>query len=432
MHNEECIMQNVYYIMQYSRSPAYCGGMLNGVEIFMGNLHKLTIDSLDLKSKRVLVRVDFNVPIDEKGEITDDSRIRAALSTIQKILNEGGRAVLMSHLGRPKGKRIEEMRLLPVAKRLGELLGKPVKMAPDCIGPEVEKMVNALRDGECILLENLRFHAGETENDAEFAKNLSALGDIYINDAFGTAHRAHASTEGVTHYFRQCAAGYLLQKEIKYLSDVLDKAEHPFAAIIGGAKISGKIDVIANLLDKVDTLLIGGGMMYTFLNARGLEIGDSLLDENKIDVAKEIINKAGDKLKLPVDCVVANNFSPEAQTKIVAIDKIPPDWFGMDIGPETVRKYYQHIMKAQTIIWNGPMGVFEMEPFAQGTVEIAQSIADSTAGGAVSIIGGGDSAAAVIQAGLDDKMTHISTGGGASLEMLEGKELPGVAALTDK
>jgi len=386
----------------------------------MSNLHKLTIDALDLKSKRVLVRVDFNVPIGKKGEINDDSRIRAAFSTIKKILNEGGRAVLMSHLGRPKGKVVEEMRLVPAAKRLGELLGKPVKMAPDCIGPEVEKMVNALRDGECILLENLRFHAGETENDAEFAKNLSALGDIYINDAFGTAHRAHASTEGVTHYFQQCAAGYLLQKEIKYLSNVLDKAEHPFAAIIGGAKISGKIDVIANLLNKVDTLLIGGGMMYTFLKARDLEIGDSLLEENKIDVAKEIINKAGDKLKLPVDCIVADNFSPKAKTKVVTIDKIPPGWLGMDIGPETIRKYYQHIMEAQTIIWNGPMGVFEMEPFVQGTVEIAQSIADSTSGGAVSIIGGGDSAAAVIQAGLDDKMKHISTGGGASLEMLEG------------
>ena len=398
----------------------------------MSNLHKLTIDSLDLKGKRVLTRVDFNVPIDEKCEITDDSRIRAALSTIQKILNEGGRAVLMSHLGRPNGKVIEEMRLVPVAKRLAELLGKPVKTAPDCIGPEVEKMVNALRDGECILLENLRFHVGETENDTEFAKNLSVLGDIYVNDAFGTAHRAHASTEGVTHYFQQCAAGYLLQKEIKYLSNALDKAEHPFAAIIGGAKISGKIDVMAHLLNKVDILLIGGGMMYTFLKARGLEIGDSLLEENKIDVAKKIVDKAGDKLKLPVDCVVADRFSPKAKTKVVTIDKIPPEWRGMDIGPETIRKYYQHIMVAQTIIWNGPMGVFEMEPFAQGTIEIAQSIADSTAGGAVSIIGGGDSAAAVIQAGLDDKMTHISTGGGASLVMLEGKELPGVAALTDK
>jgi len=390
------------------------------------------IDDLDLTGKRVLIRVDFNVPLNEQGEITDDGRIVAALSTIMKAINDGGRAVLMSHLGRPKGQVVESLRLKPAAERLSVLLGKQVAMAPGCIGPEVEKMVNGMKNGDCILLENLRFHAEETANDPEFARSLSTLGDVYINDAFGTAHRAHASTEGVTRYFEECASGYLMQKEIQYLSHALSAPERPFVAIIGGAKISGKIDVIGNLIDKVDKILIGGGMMFTFLKSMGCEIGDSLLEEDKIELAHETLSQTGDKLVLPVDCVVADRFSSDALTRIVSVDAIEPGWRGMDIGPETIRKYYKHIIEAETIIMNGPMGVFEMTPFAVGTVEVIKSIADSTEDGAVSIIGGGDSVAAVKKARLEEKMTHISTGGGASLELLEGKELPGLAALTDK
>jgi len=398
----------------------------------MQKMNKLTIDDINLQGKRVLVRVDFNVPLNERGNITEESRISAALPTIQKIVKDGGRAILVSHLGRPDGKIVESMRLVPVAKRLSELLGEPVKMAPDCIGPAVEKMVAELKDGEILMLENLRFYNGETDNDPEFAKKLASYGDIFINDAFGTAHRAHASTEGVTHYFKQNAAGYLLQKEIQYLSTVLEEPHRPFVAIIGGAKISGKIDVMANLLNKVNTLLIGGGMMYTFLKAKGLEIGGSLLEPDKVSVAKETMKKAGTKLVLPVDCIIADSVSETAKTQVVPVDKIPVGWKGVDIGPETIRLYYGYIIKAQTIIWNGPMGIFEMAPFAKGTNEIAHAIADATKSGAVSVVGGGDTDAAVTKAGYDGDVTHISTGGGASLEMLEGKVLPGVAALTDK
>jgi phosphoglycerate kinase len=398
----------------------------------MQKMNKLTIDDISLQGKRVLVRVDFNVPLNERGNITEESRISAALPTIQKIVKDGGRAILVSHLGRPDGKIVESMRLVPVAKRLSELLGEPVKMAPDCIGPAVEKMAAELKDGEILMLENLRFYNGETDNDPEFAKKLASYGDVFINDAFGTAHRAHASTEGITHYFKQNAAGYLLQKEIQYLSTVLEEPHRPFVAIIGGAKISGKIDVMANLLNKVNTLLIGGGMMYTFLKAKGLEIGDSLLEPDKVSVAEKTMKKAGTKLVLPVDCIIADNVSETAKTQVVSVEKIPIGWKGVDIGPETIRLYYGYIIKAQTIIWNGPMGIFEIAPFAKGTNEIAHAIADATKSGAVSVVGGGDTDAAVTKAGYDSDVTHISTGGGASLEMLEGKVLPGVAALTDK
>ncbi len=398
----------------------------------MNGIDKLMIDDIEFSGKKVLIRVDFNVPLNESGEITDDSRISAAISTIQKVLNGGGQAVLMSHLGRPKGKVVESMRLAPAAKRLSELIGKPVVQAPDCIGPEVENIVSKMNDGECVLLENLRFYKGETDNETDFAKSLSKLGDVYINDAFGTAHRAHASTEGVTKYFDVCASGYLLQKEIKYLANVLEGPARPFVSIIGGAKISGKIEVVGNLLDKVDRLLIGGGMMFTFLKAMGLEIGNSLLEKEKVDLAKETLKKAGDKLVLPVDCVVADAFDENAKKETFPVDSIPEWGFGMDIGPETVRKYYKILIESQTIVWNGPMGVFEMDPFAAGTIEIAKSISEATKAGAVSIIGGGDSAAAIKKAKLEEDITHISTGGGASLEMLEGKVLPGVAALTDK
>jgi phosphoglycerate kinase len=397
-------------------------------------MEKLTIDDLQLKDKRVLVRVDFNVPLDKKCEVTDDRRIVESLPTIKKILQDGGKAILMSHLGRPKGKT-PELSLLPVAKRLEKLLGKPVKFVNDCIGPEVEKAASELKSGECLLLENLRFYPEEEKNNPEFAKKLAGLGDIYINDAFGTAHRAHASTEGVTKYFKQCAAGYLMQKELKYLGMALSNPQRPFVAILGGAKISGKIDVISNLMDKVDALLIGGGMAFTFYKSMGLEIGKSLLEADKVDLAKEILNKAKDKkvkLLLPVDVVVAAEAKEDSPSHVVDKDKIPPDMQGVDIGPQTLSEFSSELEKAKTVVWNGPMGVFEINKFANGTVKIAEELAKITQKGAITIVGGGDSAAAVAKAGLENKLTHISTGGGASLEFLEGKVLPGVAALTNK
>jgi phosphoglycerate kinase len=400
-----------------------------------GNVEKLTIDDLELKGKKVLVRVDFNVPLDEKGAVTDDKRIVASLPTIKKILADGGKAILMSHLGRPKGKKLPDMSLAPVAKRLQNLLGKPVKFASDCVGPEVEKAVSALKPGECLLLENLRFYAEEEKNDPEFAKKLAKLGDVYVNDAFGTAHRAHASTEGVTKYFDQCAAGYLMQKELKYLGMALADPKRPFVAILGGAKISGKIDVISNLMDKVDAILIGGGMAFTFFKAMGKEIGKSLLESDKIDLAKEILTEADEKkvnFMLPRDVVVAPEAKDESVTQVVGIDAIPPDQLGLDIGPKTVEAFSKELAKAKTVLWNGPMGVFEVDKFAAGTVKVAQELARITEKGATTIVGGGDSASAVARAGLKDKLSHISTGGGASLEFLEGKTLPGVAALTDK
>jgi phosphoglycerate kinase len=397
-------------------------------------MEKLTIDDLKLKDKRVLVRVDFNVPLDKKGEVTDDKRIVESLPTIKKIINDGGKAILMSHLGRPKGKT-PELSLAPVVKRLEKLLGKPVKFVNDCIGPEVEKTVSELKSGECLLLENLRFYPEEEKNNPDFAKKLASLGDIYVNDAFGTAHRAHASTEGVTKYFKQCAAGYLMQKELKYLGMALTNPKRPFVAILGGAKISGKIDVIENLMDKVDALLIGGGMAFTFYKAEGTEIGKSLLEADKIDLAKEILKKAQDKkinFMLPDDIVVASEAKEDSPSRIVGKDAIPPDMQGLDIGPKTISEFSKELEKAKTVVWNGPMGVFEVNKFATGTIKIAEELAKITQKGATTIVGGGDSAAAVAQAGLEGKLSHISTGGGASLEFLEGKILPGVAALTDK
>ena len=398
-------------------------------------MDKLTIDDLELEDKKVLVRVDFNVPLNEKGEITDDKRIVASLPTIRKILQDGGKTILMSHLGRPKGKRVPEMSLAPVATRLEQLLEKPVKFVNDCIGPEVEKAVSELKPAECLLLENLRYYKEETDNDPDFAKKLARLGDVYVNDAFGTAHRAHASTDGVTKYFDQCAAGYLMQKELKYLGMALADPQRPFVAILGGAKISGKIDVISNLMDKVDALLIGGGIAFTFFKAIGKEIGKSLLASDKIDLAKEILTKAGQKkvnLMLPQDVVVAHEAKEDATTQVVEVDAIPPDLKALDIGPKTVEAFSAELTNARTVVWNGPVGVFEIDKFAVGTMKIAQELANITEKGATTIVGGGDSASAVSKAGLKDKLSHISTGGGASLEFLEGKTLPGVAALTDK
>lgn len=395
---------------------------------------KLTIDQLNLKNKKVLIRCDFNVPLNEQGEITDDRRIVASLPTIKKVLQEGGAAILCSHLGRPKGQVKEKLRLTPVAKRLSELLNIEVKMAPDCIGPEVQKMKEALKPGEILLLENLRFHKEETENDPEFAKQLAQGCDLYINDAFGTAHRAHASTVGVTRYFKQAAAGYLIEKELKYLGQVIENPTPPFVAVLGGAKISGKIDVIKNLFNKVDSLIIGGGMAYTFFKAQGYEIGKSLLEEDRIEMARSILQEAQQKninFLLPVDVVVADRFENEANRKIVKVTEIPEDYMGMDIGPESIALFSKVIQNAKTIVWNGPLGVFEMPNFENGTRKIAQAIAQATQNGALSVVGGGDSAAAVAKFGMEDQFTHISTGGGASLEFLEGKELPGIAALTD-
>lgn len=398
-------------------------------------MNKKTIEDIEVKGKRVLVRVDFNVPQDETGRITDDRRIRAALPTIQYLINHGAKTILVSHLGRPKGKPEdrEKFTLKPVAERLGELLGKPVPLAPDCIGPEVQKMVQALGEGDVLLLENVRFHPQEEKNDPEFAKQLADLAEVYVNDAFGTAHRAHASTEGVTKYLPG-VAGYLMQKEIEYLGGALATPKRPFIAVLGGAKVKDKIPVIENLVGKVDRLIIGGGMAYTFLKAQGKEIGQSLLDAESIDFCREMLAKAGDKILLPVDVVVAdgNPFEKGAdavQTRVVPVDAIPAHWQGVDIGPETQKRFAEAVKGAGTVVWNGPMGIFEFDRFAVGTRAMAQALADS---GAVTIVGGGDSAAAVEQLGFAEKMTHISTGGGASLEFLEGRVLPGVAALQDK
>ncbi len=397
-------------------------------------MNKLSIDQLELNGKRVLVRVDFNVPLTADGEVRDDLRIRAALPTINKIMTDGGKAVLMSHLGRPKGERKPEFSLNPVAGHLAQLLGGDVKFAFDCIGPEVESQVDRLKSGECLLLENLRFHSGETENDPVFAQALSRLGDVYVNDAFGTAHRAHASTEGVTRYFEQRAAGYLMMKELEYLGKALEAPRRPFVAILGGAKISGKIEVIKNLLPKVDTLIVGGGMAFAFFKAKGGEIGDSLFESDTLTIAQEALKlgkSTGTEILLPADTVVGDKYDPNAQVKVMPAGEIAEGWQGLDIGPETIELFKQKILKARTIVWNGPMGVFEMAPFVHGTKAVAEALAEATALGATTIVGGGDSAAAVKQFGLSEKISHISTGGGASLEFLEGKELPGVVALSD-
>jgi len=398
-------------------------------------MNKLSVADINFRGRRVLLRVDFNVPLDDAGHITDDRRIREALPTIKKIVGDGGRVIACSHLGRPKGKADPKFSLRPAAVRLGNLLGKQVVFAEDCIGPEASNVVGRMKSGDVVLLENLRFHPEEEKNDAEFAGKLAALADIYVNDAFGSAHRAHASTEGVARLFSQAVAGFLMEKELKYLGQAVANPKRPFAAILGGAKISGKIDVIQNLMDKVDLLLIGGGMAFTFGKAAGHQIGDSLLEEDRVEMAREIISRAKSskvKLLFPVDAVAAAEISDTAKTSVVPADKIPAGMKGLDIGPQTIKLFSDALSSAKTIVWNGPMGVFENKPFAQGTLAIAKLLAELTARGAVTVVGGGDSAAAVAEAGLDDKLTHISTGGGASLEFLEGKTLPGVAALSDR
>ena len=396
---------------------------------------KRTIRDLDIAGKRILVRVDFNVPLDEDGRIIDDTRIRSALPTIEHLLAQGASVILMSHLGRPRGQRIPKLSLAPVAERLSQLLGRAVGMAPDCVGAEVAAQAAALQPGQVLLLENVRFHPEEEQNEQTFARQLAELGDAYVNDAFGAAHRAHASTEGVPRCMGAGVSGLLMEREISYLDEALRRPQRPFTAILGGAKISGKIELIEHLLNQVDALLIGGGMAYTFFKAMGLEIGDSLLEEDCLDTARQLLTRVEDEgldLQLPADCVVADRFAAGAQAQVVARDAIPRGWQGMDIGPQTRQRYADQIARGGTIVWNGPLGVCEMESFAQGTQQIVQALADATREGALSIIGGGDTAAAVTQAGLAQAMTHISTGGGASLECMSGRVLPGVAILDDE
>ena len=396
---------------------------------------KRTIRDLDVAGKRILVRVDFNVPLnDEDGRIVDDTRIRAALPTIEHLLAQGASVILMSHLGRPRGQRVPALSLAPVAERLSQLLGCVVSMAPDCVGAEVAAQAAALQPGQVLLLENVRFHLEEEQNEQTFAQQLAGLGDAYVNDAFGAAHRAHASTEGVPRYMAEGVSGLLMEQEISYLDEALRCPQRPFTAILGGAKISGKIELIEHLLDRADALLIGGGMAYTFFKAMGLEIGDSLLEEDRLDTARRLltrVEKGELALQLPVDCVVADHFAADAQAQVVARDAIPSGWQGMDIGPQTRQRYADQIVRGGTVVWNGPLGVCEMAPFAQGTQQVAQALAAATRAGAVSIIGGGDTASAIAQAGLAQAMTHISTGGGASLECMSGRVLPGVAVLDD-
>lgn len=389
--------------------------------------NKKTIRDVDYRGKRVLVRVDFNVPIKD-GEVGDDTRIRAALPTLQYLLDQGAALILCSHLGRPKGEPKPEFSLRPVAGHLSKLLGREVFFAEDCIGPMAEKAAAALKPGEVLLLENTRFHAGETKNDQEMSRQLASLADLYVNDAFGSAHRAHASTEGVAH-FLPAAAGFLMEKEIRYLGQAVADPKRPFIAILGGAKIGDKIGVIRNLLTKADRVLIGGGMANTFFKAQGYPVSDSLVEDEALDTARELLQQGGAKLQLPVDVVIADRFEAEAEMKTIPVGAIPDGWRIMDIGPETVKVFSKALQGAGTVVWNGPMGVFEFPRFAQGTFGVARAVADC---GATTIIGGGDSVAAINQSGLADKISHISTGGGASLEMLEGLALPGVVALEDK
>ena len=394
-------------------------------------MNKKTIEDIAVKGKRVLVRCDFNVPLNDEKKITDENRLIGALPTIKYLVAEGAKVILCSHLGRPKGEFNEKYSLKPVAARLSELLGQEVKMAEDVIGESAAKCVAELNDGEIVLLENVRYHKEEEKNDPEFSKKLASFADVYVNDAFGTAHRAHASTAGVAAYI-PAVCGYLIQKEIEIMGKALSNPERPFVAILGGAKVSDKIGVIENLLEKVDYLIIGGGMAYTFLAAKGYGIGTSICENEKLDLARNLMEKAqqkGVELLLPIENVVAAEFKADAEHKVVASENIPDDFMGMDIGPKTIELFSEVIKKAKTVIWNGPMGVFEMPAFANGTKEIARAVAEADA---TTIIGGGDSAAAVEQLGFADKMTHISTGGGASLEFLEGIELPGIAALNDK
>lgn len=393
---------------------------------------KLSIRDLDLAEKKVFIRVDFNVPLDDQKQITEDTRIREALPTIQYAVEKNAVVVLASHLGRPKGERKPEFSLAPVAKRLSELLGKDVTFLDDCIGESVKNAVNTAKPGDVILLENVRFHKGEEKNDPEFAKKLAEGMDCAVNDAFGTAHRAHASNVGVAQYVSPAAAGFLMEKEIEYFGQALDNPDRPFVSILGGAKVSGKLEVINNLLTKVDKLLIGGGMMFTFLKAQGLEVGKSMVEEDLIETAKSLLaqaKEAGVELLLPVDCLVADKFDAAAQSKLVSVKAMPSDWLGLDIGPESITLFKNALEGAKTIVWNGPMGVFEMEAFSKGTVELAHAVADAEA---VSIIGGGDTVSAINLAGVRDNVSFVSTGGGASLELLEGKDLPGISVLKDK
>ena len=399
----------------------------------MSMINKQFIEALPLEGLRVLTRVDFNVPLNDELIITDNGRITGALPTIRHIVEQGGKAVLMSHLGRPGGERVEKLSLKPVAEELSGLLGQKVILAPDCIGHEVETLVNSMQNGEVVLLENLRFHKAETKNETEFCKELGKLGDVYVNDAFGTAHRAHASTAGVTEFIAESAVGYLIRKELQFLGSAISEPKRPFAAILGGAKVSDKIRVIEKLLDKVQTLIIGGGMACTFMKAQGHKIGASLLEEDSLDYANELINKAQEKgveLLLPIDAVIADRFDKNAETRLVTAEEGAPEgWLILDIGPQSTEIFCEAVLRSRTVLWNGPMGVFEMEAFAKGTFAIAQSLAEATDKGTVTIIGGGDSAAAIKQFGLSDRITHVSTGGGASLEFLEGKELPGVSII---
>ncbi|MEL6603662.1 MAG: phosphoglycerate kinase [Cyanobacteria bacterium J06614_10] len=388
----------------------------------------------DVSGKRVLVRADFNVPLDDAGNITDDTRIRAALPTIQDLTQKGAKVILASHFGRPKGKVVDGMRLTPVAKRLSEKLGQEVIKCDDCIGDEVAAKIAGMENGQVALLENVRFYDGETNNDPEFAKQLAANADLYVNDAFGTAHRAHASTAGVTEFLSPAVAGSLIEKELKYLQSTVDDPQRPLAAIVGGSKVSSKIGVIETLLDKVDKLFIGGGMIFTFYKARGMSVGNSLVEDDKLDLAKKLEAKAKEKgveFLLPTDVVLADQFAADANTQTASVESIPDGWMGLDIGPDSVKTFQAALADCKSVIWNGPMGVFEMEAFAKGTEAIATTLAGLTDKGCITIIGGGDSVAAVEKVGLADKMSHISTGGGASLELLEGKTLPGIAALDD-
>jgi len=390
-------------------------------------MNKKTVKDIDLKGKRVLMRVDFNVPMAD-GKVTDDKRIKAALPTINYVLEQGASLLLMSHLGRPKGGPDPEFSLRAASEALAALLGKPVQMAPDCVGPEVEAMAKALKPGDVLMLENTRFHKGEEKNDLELAKQMAVLGDVYVNDAFGSAHRAHSSTEGITH-FLPAVSGFLMEQELEYLGRAVANPEHPYIAILGGAKISDKILVVETLASKCDKLIIGGGMANTFLTAKGLNMQDSLVETDAIETAKTLLGKLGSKLILPVDAVIADKFDAEANTQTVDVDKIPAGWRMLDVGPKTLELYKTSLSGVKLVVWNGPVGVFEMPKFAEGTFALARMLAES---GAITVIGGGDSASAVKKAGVAKQMTHVSTGGGASLEFLEGKELPGVAALLDK
>ena len=396
-------------------------------------IDKQFIEALTLEGRRVLTRLDFNVPLNDELIITDNGRITGALPTIQHIVGQGGKAVLMSHLGRPGGERVERMSLKPVAEELSGLLGQKVLLAPDCIGHDVVTLVNRMQNGEVVLLENLRFHKEETNNETEFCKELGKLGDVYVNDAFGTAHRAHASTFGVTDFIAESAVGYLIRNELQFLGGAISKPKRPFAVILGGAKVSDKIKVIEKLLDKVQTLIIGGGMACTFMKAQGHKIGASLLEEDSLDYANELIKKAqgkGVELLLPTDAVIADCFDNNADIRVVTVEEGTPEgWLILDIGPKSAKIFCEAVLRSYTVLWNGPMGVSEMPAFAKGTIAIAQSLAEATDKGTVTIIGGGDSAAAIQQFGLSERITHVSTGGGASLEFLEGKELPGVSAI---